>query len=486
MSYTLSTTLVITRRSTAGTAPLWANAARPPTRSVPATANVPVATAPSFKNSRRFMALSLGLGLLAEERLRLAELGALGVGLLAERQELGVVDFRGGERVAKRAEAVSVPPGGRRIAARRGAEGSREYELRLGLWEAAPRELLAEELEPRRVRPATPLEGVTRRNRRQREPGHEVLDVDLGELAHLVDHTLGRRVLGRLEIGVGQVVERVQLIEVAADGVDGGAIGLDGLPPEPPPREDVGRHVERVRRGWRDRGVTPRGGEPLLGDRRVIVAVDQIVRDTRMLRLRGEHLLEDPRGLELVGVRLVRRERGRVERQGVEDRRLAIVRVARGELLHRLPVAERAGPVVYRVGVLVEGLDRRNIVTLALGLGARGLRALDGRPAVGERLRRRRPAEGIAQEVHRHAPVGDPAAGVGLGDGRERGGGRGEPERVEHGDGALEISLDRGTTRRREVDRADLVLGSDAARAERQQHGEGEGQTLDRHGSSSG
>src|SRR5437879_7706843 len=90
MSYTLSTTLVITRRSTAGTAPLWANAARPPTRSVPATANVPVATAPSFKNSRRFMAPSLGWGLLAEERLRLSELGALRVGLLAERQELGV------------------------------------------------------------------------------------------------------------------------------------------------------------------------------------------------------------------------------------------------------------------------------------------------------------------------------------------------------------------------------------------------------------
>src|SRR5207245_895452 len=88
---TLSTTLVITRRSTAGTAPLWANAARPPTRSVPATANVPVATAPSFKNSRRFMAPSLGWGLLAEERLRLSELGALRVGLLAERQELGVV-----------------------------------------------------------------------------------------------------------------------------------------------------------------------------------------------------------------------------------------------------------------------------------------------------------------------------------------------------------------------------------------------------------
>src|SRR3989442_14750654 len=80
----------MTRRSTVGTAALWANAARPPTRSAPATANVPVATAPSFKNSRRFMALSPS-GLLAEERLRLSELGSLRVGLLTERQELGVV-----------------------------------------------------------------------------------------------------------------------------------------------------------------------------------------------------------------------------------------------------------------------------------------------------------------------------------------------------------------------------------------------------------
>src|SRR2546425_7553227 len=122
MSYTLSTTLVITRRSTAGTAPLWANAARPPTRSVPATANVPVATAPSFKNSRRFMALSLGWGLPAEERLRLAELGALRVGLLAERQELGVVR-PGLGLIAREARgsrgAVEPPEAGRLHAPRR-------------------------------------------------------------------------------------------------------------------------------------------------------------------------------------------------------------------------------------------------------------------------------------------------------------------------------------------------------------------------------
>src|SRR5437879_2749584 len=111
MSYTLSTTLVITRWSTAGTAPLWANAGRPATRSVPATANVPVATAPSFRNSRRFMAPPPS-GLLAQERLRLAELGALCVGLLAERQELGVVRPRLGPiaREARGPRGAVEPP----------------------------------------------------------------------------------------------------------------------------------------------------------------------------------------------------------------------------------------------------------------------------------------------------------------------------------------------------------------------------------------
>src|SRR3989449_6756938 len=275
------------------------------------------------------MAPSLGLGLLAEERLRLAELGALRVGLLAERQELGVVrpglgliareargsrgaveppeavrlhahrrlelpqrlgrlvrleehlgqklarrrerprghgvllgralavgggpeenerlvllplgarhpgrrdraldvdllrpvaDLRRGERVAKRAEAVSAPPGGRRIAAPRGAEGSREHELRLGLWEAAPRELLAEELEPRRVRPATPLEGVTRRNRRQREPVNKGLTVDFGGPPNLATKPLAGPVLARLEKGEAQEANPVQLIKVAPVGVVG-------------------------------------------------------------------------------------------------------------------------------------------------------------------------------------------------------------------------------------------------------------------------
>src|SRR2546430_7259279 len=153
MSYTLSTTLVITRRSTAGTAPLWANAARPPTRSVPATANVPVATAPSFKNSRRFMALSLGWGLLAEERLRLAELGALGVGLLAERQELGVVRPGLGPiaREARGPRGAVEPPEAVRLHAHRRLELPQRLGPLVGL-----EELLGQKLARPRVRPRGP------------------------------------------------------------------------------------------------------------------------------------------------------------------------------------------------------------------------------------------------------------------------------------------------------------------------------------------
>src|SRR5207249_9826851 len=52
------------------------------------------------------------------------------------------------------------------------------------------------------TRRSSDLKRVTRRDRREREAGDEVLDVDLGELAHLIDHALGRPVLRRLEIGV--------------------------------------------------------------------------------------------------------------------------------------------------------------------------------------------------------------------------------------------------------------------------------------------
>ena len=240
--------------------------------------------------------------------------------------------------------------------------------------------------------------------------------------------------------------------------------------------------MKRVGRRRRDGRVAPGRGEALVRDRGIVVAVDQIVGDARMLWLLGEDLLEHARGLQLVGVGLVRRQRGRVEGERVEDRRLTVLGVTRRELLHRLPVGERAGAVVHRGGVFVERLDRGDVVALARHPGARGLCPLDGGPAVGERLRRRRPGERIAEQVHRDAPVGDRAAGILLRDGHERVRGRLEPEGVEHGDRALEVRLNRGAARSRETHRADLVVSRGARDAERQHQSQGEGEPVVRHG----
>src|SRR3989441_11067930 len=51
----LSTTLVMTSRSTVGTATLCAEAQRSPIRGTPPSANTPLVTAPSLRNWRRFI-----------------------------------------------------------------------------------------------------------------------------------------------------------------------------------------------------------------------------------------------------------------------------------------------------------------------------------------------------------------------------------------------------------------------------------------------
>ena len=82
----------------------------------------------------------------------------------------------------------------------------------------------------------------------------------------------------------------------------------------------------RVRRGGRHLGVASRRREPLLGERRRIVEVDQIMRDPRMLRLARPNLFQDCRALELIGIGLVGGRSPDVERERVIDLRFVIVR----------------------------------------------------------------------------------------------------------------------------------------------------------------
>ena len=218
-----------------------------------------------------------------------------------------------------------------------------------------------------------------------------------------------------------------------------------------------------VRRRRGDGRVATGRTEPLVRDGRVVVAVDEVVRGARMVRLLPEHGLEDRRRLELLGVRLVGRHRGGVERERVEDRGLAVARVARGQLLHRLLVGDRPRPVVDLVVVLVEDLDRRDVVELALALRAGRPGARDGGRAVAQHLRGGRPAEGVLEHGHRDAPVGDPAGRVLLRDLVERLDRGAAPEGVEEGHGAAQVGLDRRAAGVGEVDLAELLRGPRAA-----------------------
>ncbi len=125
--------------------------------------------------------------------------------------------------------------------------------------------------------------------------------------------------------------------------------------------------MQRVWRVRGDVGVAARRGQALLRERRRVVAVDEIVRDARMVGVLGELLLEDAGRLEVRGIRLVGRglRRGEVER--VEDLRFVVVRVLRRERLVGLRARELALALTAVGEVLVVGGDRLEVVALALG-----------------------------------------------------------------------------------------------------------------------
>ena len=78
-------------------------------------------------------------------------------------------------------------------------------------------------------------------------------------------------------------------------------------------------HVLRVRRGWSDFGISPGRLETFLGERRIVVEMDEVMGDARMLRLALEDRLEDGCSFELVGIGLVIGRGRDVQRDGVAD-----------------------------------------------------------------------------------------------------------------------------------------------------------------------
>src|SRR5262245_39703451 len=94
---------------------------------------------------------------------------------------------------------------------------------------------------------------------------------------------------------------------------------------------------------WRsgcDAGIAARGVDPLVGERRIIVGMDEIVGYSWMLRVLLEQLFQNGCRLKLVGVALVGLWCGCLQCQRVVCPGLEIVGIALGHLLHCLRVSE--------------------------------------------------------------------------------------------------------------------------------------------------
>lgn len=129
--------------------------------------------------------------------------------------------------------------------------------------------------------------------------------------------------------------------------------------------------MQRVRCRGRDVGIAPRRRQPLLGERRIIIAVDEVIDDAGMVGMPGEERLEDRRRPHWPGKAHVVRRLGRRQIERREDLRLIPGELRRQRLEG---IGQRAQPRrVQPFGeALVIGGNRLDIAPLALRSGADG------------------------------------------------------------------------------------------------------------------
>ena len=88
------------------------------------------------------------------------------------------------------------------------------------------------------------------------------------------------------------------------------------------------RHVISVRGGRRNLGVQSRRFQPLLCQHRIVIAMNDVMRDAWMVRLLLENRLKNFAALALVGKCLVRLRRGDRQRQSVKNGRFTVARIS--------------------------------------------------------------------------------------------------------------------------------------------------------------
>ena len=124
---------------------------------------------------------------------------------------------------------------------------------------------------------------------------------------------MSRAILGSLQVSIDEVIRSVQLI-YGLTGASGGArrgdVGVDRSLPISKAREGMGGHVQCVRSGGRDLSVVLRGVQGPSSQRRHIVSVDDVVRQSRVIRKPSVQGLEYLSRFQLPRVSLVGRVGG--------------------------------------------------------------------------------------------------------------------------------------------------------------------------------
>ena len=121
----------------------------------------------------------------------------------------------------------------------------------------------------------------------------------------------------------------------------------------------------RVRRRRRDRGIAPSRVEPLLGDRGIVVEMDQIMRDSGVPRLALEDRFEDCGTLKLVGIALVVGRRRDIESNRIRDLGFVIVWIALRQRFHRLQIFLHALGVGQLVVIGIKNEESVDVLAFA-------------------------------------------------------------------------------------------------------------------------
>ena len=179
------------------------------------------------------------------------------------------------------------------------------------------------------------------------------------------------------------------------------------------------------------------------GELWIVVAVDDVMRDSGVAGILRLQLFEDIGGLELLGICLVGRVSRFVECQRIENCRLGVIGIARPQSRHRRFVVCRAPLLRDARVVLVVGGQRLDPSDLALGFLRSRARFFDRLPATLEDITGERADQRIGPLADRDAPIGHGARRFLLCNGSERLHGLGKEEGMLHSDGAIELLLRR-------------------------------------------